>query len=229
MSLSSLFSYHIGCLLHVIFKVFEVWFTWRVVTSLVWTGRSLMLQGCKRSPILQQKNWVQMLIADAKIRRAYIVLLWQILQCQSQGHCASSDKFCSANPKDIVHTTLTNSALPIPRTLCILFWQILQCQSQEHCTYYSDRSPSANPKDILYTTPASQGHCAYANSPVPITKDFVHTSLTNSPMPIPRTLCLRKLSSANPKDTVCTLLWQTLVPIPGTLCTLIWQCLQCQS
>ena len=120
-----------------------------------------------------------------------------------------SDKFCCANPKDIVHP-LTNSALPIPRTLCILFWQILQCQSQGHCTYYSDRSPSANPKDILYTTPASQGHCAYANSPVPITKDFVHTSLTNSPMPIPRTLCLRKLSSANPKDTVCTLLWQIL-------------------
>ena len=32
---------------------------------------------------------------------------WQIVQCQSQGHCAyCSDKFCSANPKDIVHTTL---------------------------------------------------------------------------------------------------------------------------
>ena len=170
MSLSSLF--WLSAYVHVFFKVFEVWFAWRVVPSLEWTGGSLMLQGYKRSPFLQQKNWVQMLIADAKIRRAYIVLLWQILHCQFQGHCAYySDKFCSANPKDIVHTTLTDPPVPIPRTYCILLLhpkdtvltQILQCQSQ--------RTLCIRLWQILQCQ--SQGHCAYANSPVPI----------------PRTLC----------------------------------------
>jgi hypothetical protein len=170
-----------------------------------------------------------MLIADAKIRRAYY-----------------SDKFCSGNPKDIMYTTPANYPVPIPRTLCLrkfssanpkdtVLTQILQCQSQGHCAYYSDRSSSANSKDILYTAPA------------------------NYPVPIPRTLCLRKFSSANhkghcacvsdkfssanPKDIVLTqtlqcqsqghcvhtALTNSLVPIPRTLCTLLGQCLQCQS
>ena len=111
-----------------------------------------------------------------------------------------SDKFCSANPKDIVHTTLTNSAVPIPRTLCILLWQILHCQFQGHCAYYSDKFCSANPKDI------------------------VHTTLTDPPVPIPRTYCILLL---HPKDTVLTQILQC--QSQRTLCIRLWQILQCQS
>ena len=183
-------------------------------------------QCCKRSLFLQQKNWVQMLIADAKIKRASIesrptptnsavtsqglhtTVLWQILQCQSKGHCAYySDRFCSTNP----------------RTLCILLWHNLQGRSQGHCAYYPDRFSRANPKDI------------------------VHTTLTNYPGPIPRTLCILlgqilqgqsqghcayypdRFSRANPKDIVHTTLTDSAVLIPWTLCILFWQILQCWS
>ena len=161
-SVFSVFVLHwLSAYVHVVFKVFEVWFAWRVVPSLVWTGGSLMLQGCKS------------------------ILLWQILQCQSQGHCTSSDKFCSANSKYIVPTILTNSAVPIPRTLNILLWQILQCQSQ--------------------------GHCAYPNSLVPIPRTLCLRKFSSANLI--RTLCLRKFSSANPKDTVQTT--QTNSPMPN--------------
>ena len=153
-----------------------------------------------------------------------------------------SDKFCIANSKDIVHTILTNSAVPIPRTLYILLWQIPQCQSQGHtvyysciprtlclrkfssanhkglCAYVSDKFSNANPKDIVLTQTLqcqSQGHCvhtALTNSGAN-PRDFVHTNLTMSAVPILRTLCLRKFSSANPKDTVQTT--QTNSPVPN--------------
>ena len=173
-SVFSVFVLHwLSAYVHVVFKVFEVWLAWRVVPSLVWTGGSLMLQGCKQSLFLQQKNWVQMLIADAKIKRAYYSDKFCSANPKDIVHpltnsavpvprqCAYySDRFCSANSKDIVHTILTKSAVPIPWTLYILLRQILRYQSQGHTVYYSCKLSSANPN-------------------------------------------LRKFSSANPKDTVC--------------------------
>ena len=57
---------------------------------------------------------------------------------------------------DIVHTTLTDSAVLIPRTLYILLWQIHQGQSHGHGAYYSDRFCSADPKDIVHIYSSSQ-------------------------------------------------------------------------